>query len=134
MRNEVRINVYVGRISRRATSASRVGGRGVGAGACGGPAGGRALQVVPRSPRGIDYPHGAQPQPLYILTGVLTPALFLSMNFTGYANATASVSSYATRLLTTVHTLLKFYTSYLHLKLRHTFRSLAYSSLLSLIM
>lgn len=56
-------------------------------------AGGVAPQVVPRPPahpaRGIDCPHGAQP--LYILTGVLTLASLLTMNFTSDVNMTASL-------------------------------------------
>ncbi|CAH2237583.1 jg17141 [Pararge aegeria aegeria] len=67
MKNEVRINVYVW--ADFSASTSRVDGAGGGGWgrATGGP------------PRGIDCPHGAQP--LYILTGVLTPASPLTMNF-----------------------------------------------------
>ncbi|CAH2075310.1 unnamed protein product, partial [Iphiclides podalirius] len=90
MKNEARINVYVWADSSASTSRVHGGGLSKGEG------GGQSRSTGGPPPDAIDCPHSAQPPPLNILTGTLTPASPLACNFAqGLRNTSNLVAFYA---------------------------------------
>lgn len=130
MKNELRINVYVGRTSRRATSASRVDGAGRRAAVRRAAEGGRATGGPPQPAR--DWLPARRTATLHIDRGANTRVV---SRYELYRLRECDCVRIVRRGATRLHILVtaETYTSHLYLKLRHTFHSLTYSSLLSLI-